>query len=169
MKQTMKNYKIFRWCHYAVNFLPRILKLKDKQIFSKTIEFTDSCRYEINEPSCVNKLFGFSFGLFGVHKNSARYGWTYDKETDSIVIWKYIYSNGRLTKHTITSVEICAKTKFELNCQAFDEHIYRVIFYIDNKEMDSFCFTVDHKWLLTLGFYFGGNTRAPHTMHVNLY
>ena len=165
----MKNYTILKWCHFAINFLPRILKLKESQVFTKTIEFTDSCRYEINEASCVNKLFGFSFGLCGVHKNSARYGWTYDKTSDSIVIWKYVYADGDLTKHTITDVKIGKKTKFDIDCQAFDGHTYRVIFYINNKWMDSFWFTTKRKWLLTLGYYFGGNTRAPHTMHVNLY
>ena len=165
----MKNYTILKWCHFAINFLPRILKLKESQVFTKTIEFTDSCRYSIDEASCVNKLFGFSFGLCGVHKNSARYGWTYDKTSDSIVIWKYVYADGDLTKHTITDVKIGEKTKFDIDCQAFDGHTYRVIFYINNKWMDSFWFTTKRKWLLTLGYYFGGNTRAPHTMHVNLY
>jgi hypothetical protein len=52
------------------------------------------------EKSCVNKLFGFCFG-FGVHKNSARFGWTYNKETNKIDIWCYFYNDGKLTKKSV--------------------------------------------------------------------
>ena len=48
------------------------------------IIFADNCKYEIDEKSCVNKLYGFCLGLFGVHKNSIRFGWTYNKETDGL-------------------------------------------------------------------------------------
>jgi hypothetical protein len=68
----MKLY-ILKGCHYST-FIPKFYKAKD---FNKSvyIKFSDSCLYEINEPSCVNKLWGFAYGL-GIHRNSVRFGWT---------------------------------------------------------------------------------------------
>ena len=165
----MKTWKILKWCHYS-NFLPSILRAGDKnpiRRLEKFVQFTDSCRYEINEPSCVNKLFGFCFGLFGVHKDSVRFGWTYEKETDTIVIWKYIYEDGSLIKYPISSVQIGQKCRFQLECTYFGENNYRVVCRMNDKWVDSYWFTTKHNWLFTLGPYFGGHTRAPHTMHIN--
>ena len=167
----MKKYTILKGCHYS-NFLPSIFKIDDNKPikrFEKNIEFTESCKYEINEPSCVNKLFGFSFGIFGVHKNSVRFGWTYQKETDSIVIWKYVYADGDLIKYPISDVKICQKYKFQIECFYFGENQYRVICRINDKWIDSFWFNIKKYYLLTLGPYFGGKTRAPHKIHINVY
>ena len=75
---------IIKGFHYST-FLPRIYKPG----ITKTVKvkFDKSCAYNIGEKSCVNKLWGFSVGLFGVHKNSYRFGWTY--EEDKIIIWKF--------------------------------------------------------------------------------
>jgi len=168
----MKNYKILKWCHYAINFFPRILTINDKKPirrFEKFIEFTDSCRYEINEPSCVNKLFGFCFGLFGVHKNSARFGWTYNKETNLIDIWKYVYVDGDLIKRPAGSVQIGKKCWFQIECWDFSENEYRVVLRMNDMWVDSYWFKTKSHLLLTLGPYFGEHSRAPHRMHINLY
>lgn len=95
----MKKWTIFKWFHYST-FIPKIVSLKKctHYINYYTIQFDDSCRYEINEPSCVNKLLGHSFHIFNVHKNSVRFGWTYNKESDNIIIWTYTYINGKLHK-----------------------------------------------------------------------
>jgi hypothetical protein len=90
----MRLYILKNW-HYST-FFPRICKVKG--IKTVKIKFDRSCAYNINEKSCVNKLWGFSSGLFGVHKNSYRFGWTYDSVSDKIVIWAYIYRNGKLFK-----------------------------------------------------------------------
>lgn len=164
----MNKYTILKGLHYS-NFFPRILKLKEKQILTKTFEFTDSCEYEIDETSCVNKLFGFSFGLFGVHKNSARFGWTYNKETDLIVIWKYIYDNGKLIKQSIGTTKIGQKCKFQIICNKLNDYESEVTFHFNDCWAASHMFTTQKRWLLTLGFYFGGHTSAPHKMHINFY
>jgi hypothetical protein len=80
----MKEYRIFKGCHYS-NFLPSFHKVPNDFGISTNVIFDESCKYEIDEKSCVNKLFGFCFG-FGVHKNSVRFGWTYNNEKNSIII-----------------------------------------------------------------------------------
>lgn len=92
----MRKLFILKGFHYST-FTPRLFYSKN---FSRSVsvKFDRSCAYEIEEKSCVNKLWGISFGLFGVHKNSYRFGWTYNKEQDNITIWSYVYNNGKLNK-----------------------------------------------------------------------
>ena len=157
----MKTYTIPKFCHYS-NFFPKFYCLNKPQIkLTWKVKFTESCKYEINEKSCVNKLFGFCFGL-GVHKNSLRFGWTYNKETNNIFIWHYDYSKGRLMKLKLYS------------CDINEEHEYKVILrkqnndyigglVIDGNEESAMRFeNITSKFITTLGPYFGGETRAPH-------
>ena len=55
----MKKYIIPKGCHYS-NFIPWIKCAKEEFVMARDFIFDESCEYEINEPSCVNKLFGFS-------------------------------------------------------------------------------------------------------------
>ena len=155
---------ILKGFHYST-FLPRIYQ--KKKSFTKTcqVKFDESCRYQIEEQSCVNKLWGFSNGLFGVHKDSWRFGWTYNKEEDKIILWSYIYHRGKLTKKPIYKID-------------FNEHIlqlqltnlsdkYIIRFIVDGQIVAEY--TIDSlvlNSLIELGFYFGGKTRAPHNMNI---
>ena len=160
----MKKYRIFKGCHYS-NFLPSFHKVQNDFGISTNVIFDESCKYEIDEKSCVNKLFGFCFG-FGVHKNSVRFGWTYNNEKNSIVIWKYIYSNKKLFKEKIYSCEIGMIHKYQLYLIRQDSY-YKVGFYIDNQFVCSDKLKSDSCFITTLGPYFGGNTRAPHKITIN--
>ena len=55
----MKTYTIHKGCHYS-NFVPRIQLLSQVNYMSQhgCIVFDESCKYEINEASCVNKICG---------------------------------------------------------------------------------------------------------------
>ena len=159
----MKKWTILKGCHYS-NFIPSIRLLKEETVFTETIEFTNSCRYYIEEASCVNKLFGFCFGLFGVHKNSARFGWKYNTSTSKIDILEYYYKDGKLIKNPVAEISIGEKIAYRIKVTK-----QQVTLYINNKPVSTMQFDVKKKLLLTLGFYFGGNTRAPHTMNVNKY
>lgn len=97
--------------HYST-FIPRIYK--SNTIRSVKIKFDKSCKYSIQERSCVNKLWGFSSGLFGVHKNSYRFGWTYDSVSDKIIIWAYIYRNGKLFKEQLTECNFDVEYTFTM-------------------------------------------------------
>ena len=159
---------ILKGFHYS-NFLPWFYCIdnRNKLCISKRITFTESCKYNIEEKSCVNKLFGFCFGL-GVHKNSVRFGWSYDSNTDKFIIWKYIYKNGKLDKRQIwTCCNVNEEYDFtiEVNRTA-NKDTYQLFFMIDNVLMESDTITSDKCFITTLGFYFGGNTKAPHKMYI---
>lgn len=144
---------IIKGFHYST-FIPRIYKSCNNKTVK--IKFDKSCAYNIDEKSCVNKLWGFSVGLFGVHKNSYRFGWTY--EDDKIIIWTYCYINGKLHKKRLTecefdkeyecSIELCDKVILNFNGVKSEFPIYEL------------------RTLFELGFYFGGKTRSPHNMKI---
>jgi hypothetical protein len=161
---------IFKGCHYST-FFPRIIC---KNNFNKTIKvrFDESCKYVINESSCVNKLWGFSSGLFGVHENSYRFGWTYDSITNRIVIWTYMYINGRLYKDILHYCKLEVDYTFNIESHTSESGITHTTFSIyDNDTLlinkTFHCPYALKNTLLELGFYFGGNTRAPHKMFIN--
>ena len=180
----MKTYTIHKGCHYS-NFIPRIQLLSQVTYLAQSgcIVFDESCKYEIDEASCVNKLFGFCFG-FGVHKNSIRFGWTYNAPTNQIYIWKYFYIDGELEKEKIFACEVGEPHFYEIKVEKANNfpNKYYITLKIDNKKVDSSeeCYIGDiyyHKdiiysdkcFITTLGPYFGGNTRAPHTMKIEYY
>jgi hypothetical protein len=161
----MKKITIFKGFHFS-NFFPKIYK--SNKNFEKTVNicFDKSCAYDINEKSCVNKLWGFSSGLLGVHKNSYRFGWTYDKDTEQIIIWTYLYINGRLYKKELTTCDFDTEYEFKIKIEQNDDsakvvlkfnYLYTKVFDIPIKL---------NKYLLELGYYFGGKTRAPHKMNI---
>ena len=160
---VFKRYSIRSWCHYS-NFIPSLHRGYPGLGFYSTMGtfyFDGSCRYEVDESCCVNKLFGFSFGLFGVHKNSVRFGWTYDKSEDKIAIWSYVYADGKLHKKKICTVDISEFVQFEIMVDKFGAY-----FTVDNDLKYIFRHTFDSslfdRYLLDLGPYFGGKSRAPH-------
>ena len=64
--------------------------------------FTESCKYELSKNiGQINKLIGLSNGINGVHKNSIRIGWEYDKV---FKLYSYYYLNGSRHHNYITSV-----------------------------------------------------------------
>lgn len=159
----MRTYFVLKGCHYS-NFIPSIRCMKDEVEIGGIYSFDKSCSYHVDEPSCVNKLFGFCFG-FGVHYNSVRFGWTYNKETNNIFIWKYVYVNGKLQKSKIFSCEIGSKHDYNLRAVK-NGSFYDVEFMIDNKVIDKCTVYRSCFFVTTLGLYFGGNSRAPHTIKV---
>ena len=121
--------------------------------------FDKSCKYSIKEKSCVNKLWGFASG-FGVHKNSYRFGWTYDSVSDKIIIWAYIYRNGKLFKEKLTECNF--DTEYTFTMEIKDKVTLTVGTIQKTYEVPE-----PKSWLLELGFYFGGKTRSPHKMKID--
>ena len=164
----MKDYIIHKGCHYS-NFFPRIYQAKDVMIQRKKIIFTDSCKYGIDEESCVNKLFGFCFG-FGVHENSARFGWTYNKGLNEIFILRYVYNNGHLDKKKVFTCKIGSEHAYQISAyrliNGVDEKAYEIQFWIDGEEVSSVVLFSKKHFVTTLGPYFGGNNRAPHKITI---
>jgi len=161
----MKKYIIYKNCHYST-FVPQIKCLRNLKYIKNEyyISFDKSCKYDIEEKSCVNKLFGYSFGLFSVHKNSCRFGWTYNKETDKIDIWIYVYKDKKLNKYKFASCDFDVEYYFSIKTFLNNN---LTIFNFNNENIETVNINVNNNIILTLGFYFGGSTRAPHKMHIN--
>ena len=148
--------RIFKGFHYST-FFPKIYRFCSEHKKSIQVKFDKSCAYKIDEKSCVNKLWGFSIGLFGVHDNSYRFGWTYDN--DKIVIWVYSYINGKLQKEKLTECEF--DKEYQCSISINDKVIFNFNGVTKEKQLSS-----TKKFLLELGFYFGGKTRAPKNMKI---
>ena len=103
--------------------------------------------------------------MFGVHKNSWRFGWTYNTNEDKINIWSYIYNSNKLTKKRIYIIDFDKEYDFRMNIVKNDSS-YSLNLYINNELIVQYCITdlILKHYLLELGFYFGGSTRAPHNM-----
>lgn len=164
----MKAVRILKGWHYSL-CLPKIfIGGKSSFAISTNASFTDSCKYDIDEPSCVNKLFGFVSGIFGVHMFSHRFGWAYNSVMDNITIYAYTYNEGKLKKVAISSVECEQIHSYKIRVTklaSVDGPIMRCEFIIDDEikhvteTNDGWSFGCLH---LGLTPYFGGNTRAPH-------
>lgn len=158
--------RILKGCHFS-NFIPSIKIAKEWLRIREAFIFDESCRYQVAEDSCVNKLFGFSFGLLGVHKNSVRFGWVYDRETDKISLLRYVYKNGSLRKSVLKSVGFNEEFNILFEFGRYITGGWEILMYINDElvSVESFDDKVS-KLIFTLGFYFGGKSRAPHTMHI---
>ena len=161
--------------HYGTPFpFPHFFGCKTNRFFeSKSIQFDDTIKYNIGEDqSDVNKLFGFSYGLH--HTDSDRIGFRYIPETNNVQLVLYSYEKGtRLKTQALCNVEIGEKVTISLyvglNEDKKREGRVKIISETRDVVVDvTFNREVKSPWLrYTLGLYFGGNRRAPHTININ--
>lgn len=156
-------YTIKQGGHYSTHTFKPYLGLKKE--FLITVQFTDSCRYNLGDIDQldINKLWGVSFGLH--EKNSIRIGWAYNTFTDKIDLYYYIYENGI--------------RKYQKFSECFINEIVTLKLYLNN---DNFYLEKNNTWdavevpyvypSLKLGYYlfpyFGGNEVAPHDIIIYL-
>jgi len=154
--------------HYSNNLLYKLFNFFN---FSKKqeyiVRFTDTCAYSLNEvdQTDVNKLFGFSNGFFH-HKDSVRFGWNY--LDDRIVLYAYIYQNGKKNSTYICRVELETENKLTIFVEN-DSYIFQVeklktglkskLKVYKNKK---FVFGYN------LWPYFGGNNVAPQDISIEM-
>ena len=136
---------------------------------ARWVMFTDSCRYDLPEYNSkdVNKLFGLSFGVLPgivngkieppVHLNSARFGWYYEKETDTVVLVAYCYENGERNWNEQLEFPIVVRLKIGVPYHCF---IYR--------EQGGFRFAVfldegPNTWATNTGGYYQSYAKMPPT------
>lgn len=170
----MKKQLILKGFHRPLSLIPPFLrrpKKTDCDIYmNKRIIFTDSCRYSLDggDQDDWNKLFGFCFGIFGIHKNSARAVWRYIPETDLIEIALYTYINGERDYRICTSVSINSSCTIDL---LYDRHDNSLILHVGEHYYNSITRIVSFpdKPVFGCGLYFGGNRRAPHNIMIYEY
>lgn len=169
MKLTIKEGN-----HYDNNIFsvrPHIFQ----KAFIKNVKFDNSCEYTLPAYSQqnVNKLFGGYFGFFAEHKYSARFGWRWSVADQKIELLAYVYDAGRRNWDDQMRFPVVAQISLDenVNCSIDildDSYVFNV------KGTDGATIgqqiTVLHSkitfWGLTQSFYFGGETKAPHTMSV---
>lgn len=161
-------YTIYKGWHRA---LPFICGFLNQEWMERDVVFDDSFAYDIGEDQLdVNKLFGFGY-LNGLHhKDSARYGWNYKKETGRAVLWAYCYVNG-----VRQMVELCSVnkyTKVRLSIRIVNKHY---VFTVNDGYNEwhtigwaEIPFTHDKKTKYKLGCYFGGNRTATHKTTIKI-
>lgn len=163
-----KHYVIPKGFHYCINFFPKIFKVAFLKSEEVKVVFTEESKYAIAEEECVNKLCGFCYGLFGVHKNSDRLGWAYNVVKDIFEIYSYSYDNGKLVKKVIDRVPVNTEVTYRLS--VFFKDIDRYVSIRKDHGMKNISLRryskVTNKFGFTLGPYFGGKTRAPHKITI---
>lgn len=171
----MKSIKIKKWRHRASGKLAAFNEdfgmMKDLHYVSSwRIMFCEDCRHELynDDQYDWSKLFGFQLGLFGIHRNSYRFGWRYIPETGKIEICKIIYTNDG-------GIHIMEKlAEVDINT----DHLYQIAINLVNGIVT---FSIDgsipvngYNGITTPfsslrfgnGFYFGRNRKAPHEMTI---
>jgi len=145
-----------------------------KTTMRRMVLFTESCRYTLPDYNKldVNKLFGLSFGLLAVHKNSARFGWYYDPADDTIVLVAYCYVDGKRNQDSQLRFPEVARLQLGKAYYCYltvEKSLYRFT-VTDGNNRGSI--EVPHGKLpsygLTHGLYFGGTQVAPHQMELDL-
>ena len=131
-----------------------------KKEISYKIKFTESCIYDLNKIGLygVNKVFGLTWGIMGVHNNSARFGWK-PLDKSRIMIYAYVYFGG-IKKE----IEICTVNINEYYTLSISEKKEKIVFNVKNQIKNSGS-TLELKCpkLPKLGYtnflYFGGSKK----------
>ena len=75
-----------------------------------------------------------------------------------------IYKDKKLSKYKFASCDFDVEYYFSIKTFLNNN---LTIFNFNNENIETVNINVNNKIILTLGFYFGGSTRAPHKMHIN--
>lgn len=152
-------YRILRGNHYCDVSVFKVVSLKEQNF---KVKFDSSAFYKtITEDNQfdINKLFGFSEGM-DPHKNSARIGWSFNK--DSLRLYGYVYNNAVLATQEITTCKIGDIISCSIKT---DKKNYT--FIVDDKSV-----TLERGVTSELaeGYqlypYFGGDETAPHNISI---
>lgn len=170
----MKKVTIKKGWHRPFSLIPPFFRglrfNRDKnQIIGKELLFDESCEYMLGSDDQYdwNKLYGWSFGVDGIHKNSIRFVWRYYPDKKYVEVAPYTYIDGKRilpTKEQIVKVKI--GEKISTSIEVVDNHA-RLSITTDKCRFYDFHFTDCHyKVLFGAWFYFGGNRKAPHDITI---
>lgn len=162
-------HTIYKHFHRPFPFKIVGLNKIDDYIYKKIFRFTDSCKYNLGNEDQLdwNKLYGVSFGIFGIHKNSVRFAWRYNLVTHKIEIGAYWYLDGFRNYHKLCDVEINDIINFKLTF-LHDSVVFTVLDDLTTigKYVLYLNENVLRKQKFECGIYFGGNRRAPQEIEI---
>lgn len=153
-----------------------VRKLQLKRSFSRElhfqVRFKDDVRYTTADPRNQgdwNKLLGFTTNR--IHKNSVRLGWAFDPslgESGEVRLGFYGYLDGVRTMERLGSVPLGEWADVSIR---FDTGGMSVRVGANEKVVRGDLGVADwvpvSTWLLRTA-YFGGDEKAPHTMHIEV-
>lgn len=89
--------RICKGWHYSLPMFPWVVKT---DFFSRKVEFTNSCRYDLQtaDQQDWNKLTGFTLGASlrdNIHQDSLRIAWRWNKKEEKVELTWYAYCNGQ--------------------------------------------------------------------------
>jgi len=140
-----------------------------KKNITYKVKFTESTIYGLDdiENYGINKLFGLTFGLFGVHKNSARFGWR-PLSKDKISIYAYCYVNGIRQQKEIIRVKTNEYLEMSIKLKE-NKYLFRIK---SLENMYSSTYEIQHDSIPKFGYvnfiYFGGKRVCPQDMTIGM-
>ena len=164
----MKKYTILKNWHYAFFLFGRLFGwYHGKDRFEIKFKFSSECWW--NPPRNqddydLNKLFGLSFGLFSIHKDSVRFTWCPDFDNvGKIKIYGYVYDSNKKDHDSLylCTVDVDKEYTGYLYLSG-DKYIFQIgtdTITMDNK-------TPDKKTQKEIYPYFGGNNKAIIKMYI---
>jgi len=162
-------YKIDEGRHYSRGAIWRIFNyIKIPTHIHGEFKFSDKCWYpkKMVEHTGINKLFGVSYGIFGVHENSIRIGWQPDWSKEGMIrIYAYYYTRGK-GHYDIFLLDVPVNKTIYFKLFAKKRTIYLTVggqTYIQ-QNIPKPPIPIGHLHYP----YFGGKSRSPQDMHINL-
>ncbi len=152
-----------------------LLPFYNKTIFERRITFTKESEYILNDEDQedINKLFGFTEGFKWGKKengsygfvNSCRIGWRYSPRTNKHEILSFVERDGEFITETLGFVNVDEPVIIKMEVSS-----WFIRFHVNNVHKHSI---IRHNPLsktlgFMLGFYFGGNQKAPKDITVNI-
>jgi hypothetical protein len=131
----------------------------------RKFKFESNCAYDLKgiDQFDINKLFGWSQLLH--HKNSCRFGWTWNLEKKAMEIHAYCYVKGIRKNEFICLLDLekwyIGEIKMENGKYYFNVKEDNVILGYTSIQYD-FSINIGYN----LDTYFGGNQNAPHDMTI---
>lgn len=159
----MKRQIILRGFHRPLQLIPacfRNMKIGKAFKFSKTVVFTDSCKYDLKSSDQYdwNKLFGISTER--IHKDSWRFAWR-NLNNNNVEVCAYCYDNGERWTSGILTLPLGIPHTFTIER---DEDGY-ILFNVNGKYfLAEIHDEKKRKFFWGCGLYFGGNRKAPHNI-----
>lgn len=151
---------------------PPIIGLFFKKRMERIVSFDITAKYDLpgtEDDEDVNKLFGFGF-FPSHHKESARFGWTWDNSTGKIVLWAYCYRDGERSITRICEIATYQRVKLSIdiigNVYSFTVTDALNQYYV----YGGIDILIEHKKIIgyKLGCFFGGNKPAPHDITIKI-
>lgn len=139
----------------------------------RLVRFHDNCAYDLHSDKQYdwNKLFGFCLDIIGIHKNSIRFGWRYSLSKNRIELCTIIYDNGTPKRVYIPNHDVPLNCEVDLRIEFDLDSGNRlwIKFLINNKSVYDYCLeNVPCLCYFGCGLYFGGKSRAPHKISVDI-